>query len=104
MVHTRAIALSAAVFLLQLLPQVLAHGDDESSAQMVHAGGQVSSPLTSADSGAAMNSTFSTPESYWARPEMRGFMFGHILLMFLAWFFILPIGMLVPKVSEEAAS
>ena len=94
MVQTRVIALPAVLFFLELLPRALAHGHDEG------AGGTVEtiSPTALSSAASATMTAFMgapaplPPESYFSHPEMRGFMAGHITLMIVAWFFILPIG------------
>lgn len=44
-----------------------------------------------------MNSTLATPVSYFSYAHYPSLLLAHIVLMTLAWFFILPIGMLAPS-------
>lgn len=70
----RAIA-SAAV--LGLVPAALAHGDDMNMEK-----GEADKPLP-ADQ---------YPPTYFAHPDHRAAIYGHIALMVLAWVFMLPAG------------
>ena len=74
---------SAAAILGLLIPTVLGHGEDEAM-----------------DMGMGSDETFSgnasQPESeivpsYFAHPEHRGILLGHIGLMVLAWVIVLPL-------------
>ena len=40
---------------------------------------------------AAMNTSMAPPQSYFAYPYHSGLMLAHIMLMTVAWFFVLPI-------------
>lgn len=75
---------SAAALLGLLVPTVLGHGDDEAMDMDM-------------GSGRTFSGNASQPEpefvpSYFAHPEHRGVLLGHIGLMVLAWVFVLPLG------------
>lgn len=87
MVHTTSLRLIGATLLLTSTTVVLAHGLDNHAGETTDMG-----PLPSPMSAASMNSSSASPQSYFAYPAMGGLMLGHIVLMTLAWFFVLPIG------------
>ena len=68
---------------------VEAHGTDE--------------PTMDMDMGMTMSESYNVSESnpidllptYWTWPEHRGLLYGHIILMVLAWVFILPVGVML---------
>jgi hypothetical protein len=79
----RIIAIAAAAVLLQLLPFVVAHGDEH---------GETMAMDMSANSAPALK-----PEgegSYWSLSEYAALMYWHIALEILAWVVILPVGKL----------
>ena len=84
MVHTSSLKLFGATLLLAPIRVVLAHGHDNHAGEM----GPVPSPM----SATSMNTSIVPPQSYFTYPAMGGLMLGHVLLMTLAWFFLLPIG------------
>ena len=94
MVHTRALLLSPAFSLLGVIPRALAHGHDDSAkgAMDMAASMNHSTPPAGGMPFANMNASTSSPESYFAYPQLGGLMLAHIVLMTIAWFFILPIG------------
>jgi len=73
------------VSLLSFLPAAIAHGQD---ADMTMEMGQPSRPIISSTTG----SEVAEPLSYFQYTEHTGLMFAHILLMVVAWVFVLPIG------------
>ena len=80
---------AAAALLLDVLPHALAHGDDgHGDGDMAMAMG---ASMASAVNSSIGNSTSAVPESYFAHPYLSGFMVAHIVLMSIAWLFILPI-------------
>lgn len=87
MVHTTSLRLIGATLLLTSTTVVLAHGHDNHAGETTDMG-----PLPSPMSAASMNSSSALPQSYFAYPAMGGLLLGHIVLMTLAWFFVLPIG------------
>ena len=87
MVHTTSLRLIGATLLLTSTTVVLAHGHDNHAGETTDMG-----PLPSPMSAASMNSSSASPQSYFAYPAMGGLMLGHIVVMTLAWFFVLPIG------------
>lgn len=91
MVHTSNFRLIGVTLLLATTSFVLAHGHDD------HAGDHASEPAKleptpNPVSAASMNSLGASPQSYFTYPALRGLMLGHIILMTIAWFFVLPIG------------
>ena len=87
MVHTSSLILIVVTSLLAPTTVVLVHGHDN------HAGiaagmGPVPTPM----SAASINMSSTSPQSYFTYPSARGLILGHIVLMTLAWFLILPIG------------
>lgn len=87
MVRIRAFALIAILSLLEALPLVSAHGHGD------HAANEQGAPASTNTTASAMASAAATgPESYFAYKDMSAWMLGHIALMIIAWFFILPVG------------
>ena len=87
MVHTSSLRLIGATLLLATTSLVLAHGHDD------HAGGTADlRPAPSSTSAASINSSSVPPQSYFAYPALGGLMLGHIVVMTIAWFFVLPVG------------
>ena len=84
MVHTSTFNLIGATLLLVSVTAVLAHGHDD------HAAGTGPSP--SSTPATDMGSSSPLPQSYFSYPASGGLMLGHVILMTLAWVFILPIG------------
>lgn len=86
-----------ALALLCLAAIALAHGDDTAmDMDTGHTGHDL--PATAIATATAPTTITasavpsSEPESYFAHPQHSGVILGHIVLMVLAWFFILPIG------------
>lgn len=79
----------AAALLLDVLPRVFAHGDDGHD----HGGTATAmdASMLSAVNSSVVYSTPMAQESYFSRPHLSGFMVAHIVLMIIAWFFILPL-------------
>lgn len=91
MVHTSNSRLIGVTLLLATLSVVLAHDHDG------HAGDHADEPANvesapNSVSAASMTSGGASPQSYFTYPALRGLMLGHIVLMTIAWFFVLPIG------------
>lgn len=80
------------LFLLLLTVGVAAqpHGNEHGSMGMHGNMGSANGPLANATAKAAESSG---PISYFAHGEHFGAILTHIVLMVLAWFFILPVGM-----------
>lgn len=89
MVQTRALLLFAFWSLLGAIPSAFAHGDDHHGSETASMEDAMSSPGAAA---MASSTSLPGPESYFTHHEMSGYMLGHIALMVVAWFFILPIG------------
>ena len=87
MVHTSNFFRIVVTLLLASTTVVLAHGHDSHAGETAKIG-HVPSPLSTA----GMNSSSTSPQSYFTYPASRGLILGHIILMILAWFFVLPIG------------
>ena len=77
----------AAVLLLHLLPHAFAYGGGGHGNMALPAAVSMASDLNSSIG----NSMSPAPESYFAYPHLSGFMVAHIVLMTIAWLFILPI-------------
>lgn len=87
MVHTSGLRLIGATLLLETISVVLAHGHDDHPGEMADTGS-----ATSSLSIATMNSSSVSPQSYFTYPALSSLMLAHIVLMTIAWFFVLPIG------------
>ena len=87
MVHTSSFKRIVVTLLLASTAVVLAHGHDNHAGETANMG-----HVPSLMSTASMNSSSTSPQSYFAYPASRGLILGHIILMILAWFFVLPIG------------
>ena len=90
MVHKVPLIIIAALVLLGATPPTLAHD---------HGGHMAANPVELDVSPSrpdldlnAMNSSAALPQSYFTSPEDAGLLTAHIILMVIAWFFILPIG------------
>ncbi len=81
----------AGAMLLDLVSVALAHGHDE-NARMEMSNcmniSEVACPHSS-----IFNSTETGSPSYFRHPEYSGLMLLHIVLMSIAWIFVLPLGM-----------
>lgn len=82
---------SAIAVLGFLVPTVLGHGDDNEAIDMdMGTDMDMSSGMSSGGNASQPEADF--PPSYFAHPEHRGILLGHIGLMVLAWVFMLPLG------------
>ena len=87
MVHTSSFKRVVVTLLLASTTVVLAHGHDN------HAGEAADMEFVpSPTSTASMNSSSASPQSYFTYPASRGLIWGHVILMIIAWLFVLPIG------------
>ena len=94
MIHPQGLTKLTVLFLLGALPLALAHGHESHDGEMEGMGAPKMAHLASSDSmsAAAMNSSSAAPQqSYFTYPNYGGLMLAHIVLMTIAWFFILPI-------------
>jgi len=83
--NSRNLLAIAGTVLLGLIPLAVAHGDDhDGNMKMDMSAAQPPIPHS--------NSTVAGPGSYFQYGEHTGLMFLHILLMTVAWVFVLPIG------------
>lgn len=89
MVRRLQFTIIAALALLGALPPTLAHDDGGHMANPVEV---EAFPLPPTVELHGMNSSVALPQSYFAQPEGSGLLTAHIVLMVIAWFFILPIG------------
>lgn len=80
---------SAIAVLGFLVPTVLGHGDDNEAADM---GMDMDMSSSMSSGGNASQPEVDFVPSYFAHPEHRGILLGHIGLMVLAWVFMLPLG------------
>lgn len=93
MVYRNTFVVPTALSLSQLLSSALAHD---------HGGHILSSPDTAFSEmppvalSATANDTLTMPQSYFSYPESSGLIWAHIVVMVVAWFFILPIGESLP--------
>jgi len=71
--------------LLALIPVALGHGDEPEGMDA----GMGAMGMT-ADSPQAGDGSY--PPTYFAHPEHRGAVYGHIALMVASWVFMLPVG------------
>ena len=95
MVHTRSLTVVAALLLLAVLPLSLAHNHESNAGEPIGMGAPEVSHLdhsTETVSAANMSSSTTSPQSFFALHEFGSLMLAHIVLMTIAWFFILPIG------------
>jgi hypothetical protein len=76
--------------LLDLASVALAHGHDEDASMEMSSGMNVSEVARPH----IFNSTEMGPPSYFRHPEYSGLMVAHIVLMSIAWIFVLPLGTL----------
>ena len=87
MVHTSSFKCIVVTLLLASTTVVLAHGHDNHAGETANMG-HVPSPMSTV----TMNSSSTLPQSYFTYSASRGLILGHIILMILSWFFVLPIG------------
>lgn len=76
----------AAALLLDVLPRAFAHGGTAIA---------MGTSMLSVVNSSVVYSTPMAQESYFSRPHLSGFMVAHIVLMIIAWFFILPLSKLM---------
>jgi len=93
MVQTRAFVHIAAFVLFSLVPLAFAYGPDLPEGKSPAGRSTASPTATPAVMSSASMDMFLHPElTYFAHPEHGGIMLAHIVLMTVAWFFVLPIG------------
>lgn len=93
MIRPRIYTLIAALSLLEVLGLALAHGHGDDDGEPTDMGAAMTIVMTSALPTATANSSGpATGGSYLTHPAMGGTMLGHIVVMTVAWFFMLPIG------------
>jgi hypothetical protein len=79
----------ASAVLLGLATAAVAHGHDENMNMDMGEASMARPTLAT-----VVNGTNAAPESYFRYGEHAGLMAAHILLMTVAWIFVLPIGLL----------
>ncbi|OJD23903.1 hypothetical protein ACJ73_04745 [Blastomyces percursus] len=98
--------------LLFLAVAVLAHGDDaahgDTDVGMGHGSGGGGAHSSnghgnSTPSSSPSSSNSSSPMSYFAYQKHAGSIIGHVVLMVIAWFFILPIGVMLSVARSRLA-
>lgn len=89
MVHKLHLTIIAALALLGPSWLTLAHDDGGHMANLVELDASPSPPTLDLP---GMNSSVARPQSYFTYPADSGLLTAHIILMVIAWFFILPIG------------
>jgi len=87
---SRVWSVVASAVLLDLVSVTLAHGHDEDASMEMSTGMNLSEVSTSY----IYNSTEMGPPSYFRHSECSGLILLHIVLMSVAWIFVLPLGML----------
>ncbi len=93
MIHPRNIILIITLALLGAIPLTLAHGHGDESGEGMDMGAATAVVMTSVLPSATANASDpATGGSYFTYPSMGGMMLGHIVVMTIAWFFMLPIG------------
>ena len=92
MIHLRNFIVISALLLLASSPHTIAHGHGDEGDEPMDMGTAVTMAMTSA-LPTANSSSPATGGSYFTYPSMSGIMLGHIVVMTIAWFFMLPIGM-----------
>lgn len=95
MVLGRGIASLTSTVLIAASCLVVAHGHDDEGAPDMEMGMQTASltyMLNASTTPVTPLPALSSPETYFMYPDYQGLMFTHILLMTVAWFFMLPIG------------
>ena len=97
MVLLRTAFTPATLCFLWAVGLALAHGHDEhSNADMDMAQHMAHNPLSTADlASTSTNLSSTTPESYFTYPQHGSLMLAHIVLMTIAWLFVLPIGKII---------
>lgn len=94
MVHKGGLPLIAALACLQAAQSVLAHSDDATRGGNMAVGHHIFSSMITEPSAAATAAPAS-PASYFAFPDHGSLILAHIVLMTIAWFFVLPVGELL---------
>jgi len=92
MVHTRGLILPAALLALEVIPLAFAHDHDSHDSEAQAMGAPKTLHLSLPLSSTSMNSFNAAPQSYFTWPDFEGPMLAHIVLMTVAWVFVLPIG------------
>jgi protein-S-isoprenylcysteine O-methyltransferase Ste14 len=85
---TKAWSVLAGVVLFDLVSVTLAHGHDEDASMEMSSGMNISE----VPRPHIYNITDMGPPSYFRHPEYSGLMLLHIVLMTMAWIFVLPLG------------
>lgn len=96
-------ALIIAASLLELAPLALAHGHDNPGGDGMDVGAPSHASLVEFVAHANMSASSASPQSYFSLPQDSNLILGHIVLMTLAWFFVLPIGEQRPTIAESVA-
>lgn len=89
MVHAVSLLVTAAILLLGALPPSLAHDHGGHMENPVEVKASLSAPVLELN---AMNSSVALSQSYFTYPENSTLLGAHIVLMVIAWLFILPVG------------
>lgn len=98
MVIRGSLKVVAAALLLDVLPRAFAHGDDaHDHGSIVTAMG---TSMLSVVNSSVVYSTSMAQESYFSRPHLSGYMVAHIVLMTIAWLFILPLSKFVSRMKS----
>ena len=94
MVNELSIVLLTAVSLLQVLPRAVAHdhGTHVNSSGGIGALEASQVAPSSSTTASVISATSAIASSYFAYPDFPSLMLAHIVLMGIAWFFILPMG------------
>ena len=94
MVRKHGLAILTALWLLGLLPLTFGLGhDSHATGSMAMGTGMPGGEYHMASiSSLTLNLTQPVHPSYFSRSEFSGLLLAHIVIMTIAWFFILPIG------------
>ena len=87
-----ALSVLLSLLLFSYAVDAIPHGDDHGSMEMdgdMHA----SAPTATASASPVATTKGDYPMSYFAYQKHSGTILAHIVLMVLAWFFVLPVGM-----------
>ena len=92
MLHTSGLRLIGGFSLLATTSVVFAHGHDDHAGETANVG-----PSPTSMSAGSMSMLSASTQSYFAYPALSGLMLAHIVVMTIAWFFVLPIGKYISR-------
>lgn len=92
MLHTRDLFVLVALGLFEVVPLVFAHDHGSHSGETQDKEAPPMSNMSLPLNSTMLNPSHAAPQSYFDWLDFRGLMLAHIVLMVIAWFFVLPIG------------